>query len=153
MRNCNSIVVHHTAGPKNSTVAQIRRSHLARGFNDIGYHMVIYGNGTSHRGRPEEIMGAHAKGANRGSLGVSVCGNFENEQPERSQLWRLIFVLTYWCDKYGISPNNISGHRDVGTTATACPGRNLYRYLPTIRHIVARQVRHVQDSNIILGHA
>ena len=83
-------------------------------------------------------MGAHAGGANRDTLGVTVCGNFENEQPERAQLTRLRALLAYWCQFYLVLPASIFGHRDVGTTATACPGRNLYSRLTGIRSEVGR---------------
>lgn len=147
LRSVDTIVVHHTAGSRDSTVADIRRAHRARGFSDIGYHAVIYGDGSLHRGRPENQMGAHARGANRGSLGVTTCGNFQNEEPSQQQLIKLIYVLTYWCQKYGVEPVNIKGHRDVGTTATVCPGNNLYKYLPGIRRVV----RQLLATNLVLG--
>ena len=146
-RSVDLLVVHHTAGPSNSTVEDIRRSHSARGFNDIGYHAVVYGDGSLHRGRPESRMGAHARGANRGSLGVTVCGNFQDSEPSQGQVVKLIYVLAYWCQKYNVDPNNIKGHRDVGTTATVCPGNNLYKYLPGIRRVV----RQLLATNLIFG--
>jgi N-acetyl-anhydromuramyl-L-alanine amidase AmpD len=147
LRSVDLVVVHHTAGPTNATVEQIRRGHRARGFSDIGYHAVIYGDGSLHRGRPEERVGSHARGANRGSLGVSVCGNFQNAEPAQSQLSRLVYVLAYWCQKYGVATDNIKGHRNVGTTATVCPGNNLYKHLPAIR----RAVRQLLASDVVLG--
>ncbi len=133
MRAVDFLVVHHTASPKTTTVDEIRRWHRARGFSDIGYHAIIYGDGSLHRGRPERLTGAHAKGANVRSLGVTVCGNFENEQLEDLQRKRLVRILTHWCYAYGIATNRIFGHRDVGSTRTACPGNNLYNALPSIR--------------------
>ncbi len=146
-RTVDLIVVHHTAGSSTSTVDDIRRLHRSRGFNDIGYHAVIYGDGSLHRGRPESRMGAHARGANRGSLGVTVCGNFQNSEPSQAQLVKLIYVLVHWCQIYGVDPDNIKGHRDVGTTATVCPGNNLYKSLPGIRRVV----RLLLATNLVFG--
>ena len=138
------LVVHHTAGPKSSTVEQIRRMHVKeRKFRDIGYHAVIPGNGTIQSGRPERMMGAHAQGANADSLGVALSGNFENEHPNAAQIDSLVLLLATWCRNYDVSPDHIHGHRDVGTTATACPGRHLYQQLPAIR---ARVRRHLAEE-------
>ena len=42
-RHVEEIIVHYTATPQGEefTNAQIRASHLARGFSDIGYHYVV----------------------------------------------------------------------------------------------------------------
>jgi tetratricopeptide (TPR) repeat protein len=62
----------------------------------------------------------------------------ELEQPELAQLTRLRALLAYWCQFYLVLPASIFGHRDVGTTATACPGRNLYSRLPGVRSELSR---------------
>ena len=149
MRKVTFLVVHHTASPKTTTVDQIRQWHKDRGFSDIGYHAVIYGDGSLHRGRPEAKMGAHALGANKDSLGVSLCGNFETDSLDDLQFRRLVRVLAYWCDKYGIDTARIYGHRDVGSTKTACPGNNLYKALPAIKSDVQKLLK----SGVILGWA
>lgn len=70
------IIIHCSATPEGEdyTVEQIRRSHLARGFSDIGYHYVIYRDGSIHNGRPEHISGAHCLGHNAISIGVCYIG-------------------------------------------------------------------------------
>lgn len=70
------IILHCTATPegKDFTVAQIKQWHLARGFSDIGYHYVIYRDGSIHKGRPEAVSGAHCTGQNYCSIGVSYVG-------------------------------------------------------------------------------
>lgn len=147
MRSVSFLVIHHSASGKSTTVEQIREWHKKRGFADIGYHAVIYGDGSLHRGRPESKVGAHALGANTGSLGVCVCGNFENELVGDVQFRRLVRVMAYWCSKYGVSHSRIYGHRDVGSTKTACPGNNLYKSLTAIKS----DVKKLLDSGVILG--
>ena len=75
-RNIKEIIVHcsATAEGKDFTVAQIRQWHLQRGFTDIGYHYVIYRDGSVHIGRPEEVSGAHCTGHNTISIGVCYIG-------------------------------------------------------------------------------
>ncbi|MCQ2295087.1 MAG: N-acetylmuramoyl-L-alanine amidase [Bacteroidales bacterium] len=76
MREINNIIVHCTATPfrKHFDVATIRQWHLQRGWDDIGYHYVIYQDGSLHVGRPIEIVGAHAYGHNQGSIGIAYVG-------------------------------------------------------------------------------
>jgi N-acetylmuramoyl-L-alanine amidase len=85
MRHINEIIVHATATrPEwmagNSTVEkrdEITRWHVeARGWSDIGYHMIIDRDGTRATGRPTFRIGAHVKGHNSNSLGVSLIGGF-----------------------------------------------------------------------------
>lgn len=75
-RNIKEIIVHCSATPEGEdyTVAQIRQMHLARGFSDIGYHHVIYRDGSIHPGRAEAISGAHCTGHNTISIGVCYIG-------------------------------------------------------------------------------
>lgn len=75
-RSISKIILHCTATPegKDYTVEQIRQCHLARGFSDIGYHFLIYRNGSVHRGRPIEQIGAHCYGQNACSIGISYVG-------------------------------------------------------------------------------
>ena len=76
MRFINLIVIHCTASRNGRTRAlvDIRADHLARGFNDIGYHYVIQPDGHVDTGRDEEVPGAHAQGHNAHSIGVCLVG-------------------------------------------------------------------------------
>lgn len=75
-RNVDEIIVHYTATPEGEEFsnAQIRASHLARGFSDIGYHYVIGLNGEIRKGRDEALAGAHCTGHNSRSVGVCYVG-------------------------------------------------------------------------------
>lgn len=76
MRDIDKIIVHCSATPegRHTTVEEIRQWHLQRGWKDIGYHYVIYLDGTIHRGRPESVVGAHCSGYNKNSIGVCYIG-------------------------------------------------------------------------------
>lgn len=75
-RNIKELIVHCSATPegKDFTVADIKRWHLARGFSDIGYHYVIYRDGSIHIGRDESISGAHCTNHNSISIGICYIG-------------------------------------------------------------------------------
>lgn len=79
-RFINEIIVHCTATPEGQdvTVNSIRQGHLRRGFSDIGYHYVIYRDGSIHDGRNVNISGAHCTGHNQHSIGVCYVGGLEN---------------------------------------------------------------------------
>lgn len=86
MRKINKIILHCTATPegKDYTVAQIREWHVkGNGWKDIGYHYVIYRDGSIHEGRPVEQVGAHCKGYNANSIGVCYVGGItEDNKPK-----------------------------------------------------------------------
>lgn len=76
-RSISEIIVHCAATPegKNFTVEQIRDWHVnGRGWKDIGYHFVIYLDGSIHAGRPVEQVGAHCLNHNQHSIGVCYIG-------------------------------------------------------------------------------
>ena len=75
-RNIKELIVHCSATPegKDYSVDTIRQWHLQRGFSDIGYHYVIYRDGSIHIGRDESIIGAHCTGHNTNSIGICYIG-------------------------------------------------------------------------------
>ena len=79
MRAINKIILHCTATPegRHTTVEDIRLWHKAQGWSDIGYHYVVYLDGSIHTGRPIEVSGAHTKGLNKNSIGVVYVGGID----------------------------------------------------------------------------
>lgn len=76
MRNIDKIIVHCSATPEGrpTTVKDIDTWHKASGWKEIGYHYVIYLDGSIHKGRSEEQIGAHCYGQNAKSIGVCYIG-------------------------------------------------------------------------------
>ena len=76
MRKINEIIVHcsATAEGRDYTVGDIKRWHKSRGWQCIGYHYVIYRDGSVHTGRPVAQIGAHCTGHNANSIGVCYIG-------------------------------------------------------------------------------
>lgn len=75
-------------------VAEIRDWHLARGFNDIGYHEVLRRDGTWEKGRPAHIKGAHVGGFNTDNYGVCLVGGLKEgtKTPENN------FTAAQWSE-------------------------------------------------------
>ncbi|MDU2992838.1 MAG: peptidoglycan recognition family protein, partial [Clostridium sp.] len=113
------IIYHHSAS-SNLSSEQIHDMHLQRGWSGIGYHFYIRKDGTIYRGRKEEMIGAHAKGRNRDSIGICLEGNFEDESITYKQMNSLVKLSADMIIKYNIEESE--GHKDVYNTL--CPGKN-----------------------------
>lgn len=111
------VVFHHSAC--HGSVEDIHRLHLANGWSGIGYHIYIRMDGKVYKGRPIDMIGAHASGVNYNTIGVCCEGNFENEQMPEAQKQALKEVVSWLRKEYGIT--RFRKHRDV--SATACPGK------------------------------
>ena len=113
------IVLHH-AYATNCTVEDIDRWHKNRGWCKIGYHFFVRKDGTIHRGREENAVGAHAYGYNSISIGICAEGNYDVEQMPEAQKNAIIELVTYLKNKYGIT--DVKKHKDLNNTR--CPGAN-----------------------------
>ena len=124
-RNIKELIVHCSATPegKDFTVSQIKQWHLQRGFSDIGYHYVIYRDGSIHIGRDESVIGAHCTGHNTNSIGVCYIGGVatDGKTPKDTrtaeQKKSLVKLLKELRVKYPQA--SIHGHRDFANKA--CP--------------------------------
>ena len=118
------LVIHHSQREKDSP-RFIKKRHLKRGWEDIGYHYVITKRGRLAKGRSKKYIGAHVKGHNRNSLGICLIGNFDKEFPTKKQLKKLIKFLKKLSKKYNIKNKNIVGHREFKGVTKTCPGKNI----------------------------
>jgi len=133
------LVIHHTGDDTddNLSAEDIHKIHLANGWAGIGYHYVIRKDGTIEIGRPVDCIGAHAEGENNHTIGIHLSGNFEIGEPTDAQIESTATLIAWLCQEYDIdiNSNNVVGHKDLPAPAgeTACPGKNLYSQLETIR--------------------
>lgn len=124
-RTIDKIILHCSATPegRNYTVAQIRQWHIARKFSDIGYHFVIYRDGTVHRGRPVAQIGAHTTGQNAHSIGICYIGGMtaDNSKPKdtRTEAQRLALIKLLREIKASYPSATIYGHNEFANKA--CP--------------------------------
>lgn len=129
MRDIDKIIVHCSATPegRHTTVEEIRQWHFQRGWKDIGYHYVIYLDGTIHRGRPEEVVGAHCSGYNKNSIGVCYIGGVakDGKTPKdtrtEGQKRALIEILRRLKKDYPKA--TLHGHNEFANKA--CPSFNV----------------------------
>lgn len=111
------IILHHAAA-KTCTAQQIHSWHVANGWAGIGYHFLVRKDGSIYRGRPEDVMGAHAGSNNYDSIGVCFEGSFDKEQMGAVQRQAGAELVAYLKKKYGVT--TVQRHSDVN--ATGCPG-------------------------------
>ncbi len=159
------VFVHHTVGSNNyrrseskSIVRSIYAYHTqGQGWCDIGYNFLVDRFGRAFEGRAgginTPVRGAHAGDYNVRTVGVSLMGNFEKRRPTRAMrrgvtrlvAWKLGSYYRYPKTRTRVAGSRfqkISGHRDA--MSTACPGRFVYRWLPTLRRRVANRIGAVE---------
>jgi hypothetical protein len=159
-----AVVVHHTAGGNDYGPAdvpgKIRADYAyhvqARGWDDLGYNLVVDRYGGIWEGRAgglgKAVIGAHAAGFNTGTLGVSLLGDMNRAAPTTAAVKAMARVSAYAAATWRFDPRGtvtltskgspryrsgtavtlgrVHGHRDTGRTA--CPGA-LYDRLGAIR--------------------
>ncbi len=172
-------IVHHTVtlNEEPDPAARVRaiyRYHVqGSGWDDIGYNFLIdrtgqiyegrwardYGSAEVHNAENEDglgVLGAHAYGFNRASVGVALLGTYSSDGVTASDdaLDALTHLLSWKLGSRGIDPHGVSGyakadgsvvsfanlcgHRDV--LATGCPGDGLQRRLTEVRDRVAARI-------------
>ncbi len=99
-RDWRGIVVHHSASPDWTTVEGINRWHKERGWHGIGYHYVIYTDGSVHEGRSTDKVGAHAKGRNSTHIGICLVGYNEITDEQIKALKKLVKELGLPCERH-----------------------------------------------------
>lgn len=137
MRFVNCIILHHEGSGSSynldsqKVVDDIRADHIARGYGDIGYHWLIGRSGKIYKGRSEEIVGAHAYGANTGSIGICMLYGSQDRNVTAESINTLVIEIMRICKQHEFAPTSksIIGHCDV--LATECPGI-IYPLIPSI---------------------
>lgn len=107
------IFVHTAAFKGAANVEKIRRWHMDKGWNDIGYHYVIRRDGRVEIGRPNTQRGAHVYGANAQSIGICCEGHGDFEDHTTAQREALIALCRVLLRKYKLTPYDVLGHREV----------------------------------------
>jgi hypothetical protein len=126
------ITIHHDGaefyGDAVARLKSLQSDARNRGWVDIPYHFLIDLEGNIYEGRPLQFVGDTATEYDpTGHALITVMGNYEVQEINQAQLNAIVDLAAWLCYEYSIPPELIKGHRDYA--ATACPGKNLYRYL------------------------
>lgn len=95
MRKINRLVIHCTATEEGVpvTIQDITDWHKDRGFKTIGYHFVVQPDGFIDKGRDIRIIGAHAKGYNKDSIGIAYVGGYKDGNPTDTRTEKQKYAL------------------------------------------------------------
>lgn len=125
MRRIDDIILHCSATPegKDFSVQDIDRWHKEKGWDGIGYHYVVYRDGSVHVGRNIDKAGAHCVGHNAHSIGVCYIGGLARDgktakdtrtEAQKQSLRELVESLLWKYPGAGVH-----GHNEYA--AKACP--------------------------------
>jgi len=106
---------------KDGAVRTITAWHKERGFDTIGYHMVIDVDGEIQKGRPLNYRGAHVSGENDNNIGIAMIGTDKFNQAQWRSLRRAIKDLR---QTYPIGLSQIYCHNDFASArriGKTCP--------------------------------
>lgn len=171
-RQVDRVFIHHTVGSNGYSQAEaagvvrgVQAYHVnGRGWNDIGYNLLVDRFGTIYEGRAggvdQAVIGAQAGGFNTFSSGVALMGTYTDATPAPEMVAAVESIVAWKADVHHFDPlgtseatsagstrfpagqvvtlPNVAGHRDVSTTT--CPGNGPYGLLDTIRQGVAERV-------------
>ena len=178
-----ALVVHHTVTRNDYTQAEaagiIRAVYgyhtRSRGWDDIGYNILVDRFGTVYEGRyggfHRGAIGTHTAGFNSQTLGISLLGNYEEVDTPAPVTAALGRAGAWMSERWKIDPrgrvtltsrgsprfprgarvtvSRMPGHRDLGQTA--CPGRYAYAQLPNVRADAWRRLRAVFSKPVVTG--
>ncbi len=140
MNGISRITVHHDAIVSTDLrssadvarrIESIRRSHVQRGWADIGYHYVIDPSGRVWEARSTGLQGAHVENNNEHNLGVMVLGNFNVHAPTTAATAGLDRFVASQMQRYRVPMSRVYTHQEI--KSTACPGTRLQRYMVATR--------------------
>jgi len=122
-----TIIVHYSQTPVGREVSMDEMTgwHKVRGMDDIAYHFLVHLDGGLSIGRPLSVVGAHAYGRNKTSVGICYVGGTveggvdTRTEKQKNTLTNLIMSLDL------ILPNltSVIGHNDVSDKE--CPAFNV----------------------------
>ena len=125
MRHIDLIVIHCSATrcDQNFSVTALIRWHEEK-FGFTGYHYYITRDGKIYQTRHENLVGAHAKGYNRHSLGICYEGGLDEQGKSadtRTPMQKQALLTLLHRLKKEHPDAEILGHRDLPNVHKDCP--------------------------------
>lgn len=140
-RYVDKVYIHCSAasGSQFADISIIRAWHLARGFDDVGYHYFITYDGVIQKGRDLELTPAAQKGNNTGSIAICLAGLLPQDFtfPQLDALVELCYDINWEYESI-----TFHGHNEVSTKT--CP---VFNYKETL-HLDERGVLGATKPNI-----
>lgn len=133
MRRIDLIVIHCTASrpDQHLSLAMLDQMHKARGWKCCGYHYYITRDGQLHFGRPEEMVGAHARHYNAHSIGICYEGGLDasgHAADTRTPAQKATMLTLLQSLKLDYPNAEIMGHCELEGVHKACPCFDVQSY-------------------------
>ena len=125
MRQINKIIVHCSATKEGGDfdVEDIRNWHVkGNKWNDVGYHYVIKLDGTIQKGRDVSIVGSHAYGYNKDSIGICYIGGLDSEGNAKDTRTKQQkdALRSLYLELFNLYQCEIIGHNEVSKKSCPC---------------------------------
>ena len=128
MRKINKIILHCSdSNNRRYDFDLIRKDHKAKGWSDIGYHFGVDFDGNIHFLRKVDRVGAHAKGANKDSIGVCVLGK-DPDKFTAEQMKSLATLVGSLMIIFGVTAHDVYGHFELNEFKT-CPNFDVAKFI------------------------
>lgn len=155
-RRPKGIVIHHTASANVDDGSLAHAKQLARNIQafhmgpqrewiDTGQHFTVSRGGhvlegrhrslEAARGGQRHVLGAHAENCNTEFVGIENEGTYTDRLPTNVQWEALVQLCAWLCQQYGMTVDNIVGHRQC--KSTECPGEKFFGKLERLRQDVS----------------
>ncbi|CAH0713731.1 unnamed protein product, partial [Brenthis ino] len=154
------VVIHHSHSPPacydaphcKRAMRSMQNFHMDdRGWNDIGYHFAVGGDGVAYEGRGWGVLGAHSLHFNNVSIGICLIGDWTNSVPPLQQLKTAQALIASGVELGFVKPEyKLVGHRQVRDTE--CPGDALYKEIQSWPHYTSFPSSY-RDLDVILQEA
>jgi len=120
-REVSRVFLHCSASdrPEHDDIAVMRRWHLARGWNDVGYHYFIRKTGRLEAGRDIERTPAAQGGNNTGTIAICLHG-LEKAQFKKNQFRKLIKLCSEIREAY-VPDGGVTFHGHNEVANKGCP--------------------------------
>ena len=102
----------------------LHQMHQARGWKCCGYHYYITRDGQLYQGRPEEMVGAHARHYNAHSIGICYEGGLDEKgrpADTRTPAQKAALIALLRSLKIDYPDAEIVGHCELEGVHKACP--------------------------------
>lgn len=127
MRPLTEIIIHctGTVPSTSTTVEAVRNYHVKHnGWKDIGYHYLIYLDGSIHQGRPIDQAGAHCTNHNQNTIGICYVGGLDaNKKPKDTRTEAQVLALRKLVNALKTTfptIKRVSGHNQYSSKPCPC---------------------------------
>ena len=117
---------------------RLDKMHKAKGWKCCGYHYYITRDGQLHFGRPEEMVGAHARHYNAHSIGICYEGGLDEKgraDDTRTPAQKLTLFTLLCSLKQDYPDAEIVGHCELEGVHKPCPCFDVRVYRDYFKHL------------------